>query len=118
MRPTLTLLCAGLLLAMAQPARAADDLATEEIKLQTLGLDTDGPALVKFLQQRSLTHVEADKIKALVKELGDKSAETRARAVRELISYGSVTVPHLRLALSDPDDRVVATNARKVLAAV
>ncbi len=118
-RARLLVLLAGLLLVGARPACADDnDLNGDELKLQALGLNTDGPSLLALFKQRSRSFVPSATISALVKELGNPSAEARRKAMGELISLGPVAIPALRLASSDPDAMTLARAARRCLQAV
>src|SRR5262245_4230129 len=117
---TLRVLCAAALLLAAGIAARAQDRgeAGDELRLRAAGLAADGPALLEFFQQRTLGHVAAERLDALVRRLGDKDEAERGKAVRELVGLGPLAVPSLRLAASDPDNQAAANLARRCLAAL
>jgi HEAT repeat protein len=65
--------------------------------------NTDGAALVAMLRKRTLARAEEDKIRALIRKLGDNSFEVREKASGELAAQGSRILPLLRLALKETD---------------
>src|SRR5262249_16137991 len=109
----------------------ADHLKT----LKEASVATDGPALLAFFRERTLTVEKKAKLTAAVKRLGDNAFAVRERAATELIASGQAAVPFLKAALKDPDlevarradqclqaiesgtQRAVAVAAAKVLAA-
>ncbi|HEV3237187.1 MAG TPA: HEAT repeat domain-containing protein [Gemmataceae bacterium] len=97
------------------PAADGDAVLTDEQTLRAAGLGTDGPALLEFFRKRANADSSPERISALVKELGNLSPEARDKAVAELVCIGTPAVLQLRQALRDPDDRVVAAQARRCL---
>lgn len=87
------------------PALASDPevLAADERMLQTANMPADGPALLEFFRKRTVRADDWDRLKTLVRLLGDKSFQVRERASTELTDLGSIVVPLLRQALKDPD---------------
>src|SRR5262249_43986140 len=71
-----------------------------------------------FFGKRTKPETDRDKLLALVKKLGDKSADTRNQATAELVSYGPAAVPALRQGANDLDDTEAAAGARKCLQAL
>src|SRR5581483_5258269 len=107
------------LLVLVMSARAQDiDTAgfNDEQTLRAAGLTSDGPALLDFFKKRAQIKPDLDRINALIKQLGNKSAETREKAMGELVSIGVVAVPLLRQAAKDPDEPEVSGRARRCLA--
>jgi RNA polymerase sigma factor (sigma-70 family) len=54
-------------------------------------------------EKRALTPAEENRIRGLIRKLGDKSFTVRARASSELVAEGSRVVPLLRAVLKDSD---------------
>jgi hypothetical protein len=100
----LALLIAGIVQAAAAPE---DRSAADEDALRGAGVATDGPALLKYLENLTITASNRDKIKDLVKKLGDDAFEEREKAQAQLIALGSVSVPFLKEASNDKDLEVV-----------
>ena len=103
------LLAGSLLLGGWCTARAdvAADVRADERRLETAGLKHDGEALLRFFRQRTLTDKERDKVKALVRQLGDESFKAREQAVAELVARGPIAIDLLKQALKDSDLEVV-----------
>src|SRR5262245_15503611 len=99
-------LCAAcLLLPGSFPAPAADNPVLEdEVTLKGAGLATDGPGLLAYLRLRARPQAPADRLAALVGQLGAASAAEREKACAELLGIGPPAVPFLRQAVKDPDD--------------
>jgi HEAT repeat protein len=115
------LLLLGLVLswpaAAQQPAPERPTAADEQL-LKNAGLSPTGPALVEFFRKRVSAETDADKLRALVRQLGDKAPEARDRATAELVSQGPAVIPLLRQAANDLDDAQVATRARQCLSQI
>jgi HEAT repeat protein len=112
----LTLAVAVSLFAVSRaPATEKEDLSADELRLQSLGLSTDAADLLDFFRKRSLAQVPTATLDELIKGLGSRDTEVRKKAVRDLIGYGALAVPALRVALSDPDDTLVYEGARRCL---
>jgi hypothetical protein len=78
----------------------------DEQLLKSAGLATDGASLLEFLRQRTLSDSGLERIRALVRQLGDSSYRVRAHASAELVTRGAVAIPFLRQALSQSDPEV------------
>jgi HEAT repeat protein len=113
----LALLTVAVLLPLAAPARAADgdDPRADEQTLRAAGLPTDDAALLAFLRRRAQPETAPGRLPALVRDLGDPSAERRERAAAELVAFGPVSLPLLRAAARDADDAPRAGRARLCL---
>lgn len=91
---------------------------TDELSLKAAGLRIDGPSLLSFFRQRMQPAVPAEKLAALIQQLGAESSEDREKAVGELVALGSPAILALRQAARDTDDRERSTNARRCLQAI
>jgi HEAT repeat protein len=111
MHGTLTrvLFAGGLLLGggTVVAADGAADVKADERRLEAAGVKQDGEALLKFFRQRTLTDEERDKVRALVRQLGDETFKVREHAVAELVARGPIAVELLKEALKDPDLEVI-----------
>jgi hypothetical protein len=85
----------------------ADELSADEEMLREARIATDGPGLLEFFRQRVIDTSDADRIKALIRQLGDDSFERREQASRQLVAIGGRARPLLRQALHDPDIEIV-----------
>lgn len=96
------LLTLWLIPSAAQTAGEAD-----EQTLKTAGVSTDGPALLDYLRRLIATTANRDKIKELIRKLGDDSFDVREKASHDLIALGRPAIPFLRQAMTDTDLEVV-----------
>ncbi|HXG12587.1 MAG TPA: HEAT repeat domain-containing protein [Gemmataceae bacterium] len=106
---------AGLLLAGAAPAAADDFAPTEEQTLRAAGLATDGPALLAFFRLRTTVTADQEKIRSLVRQLGDPSPQKAEQAAGELVALGPLALPWLRQAARETDDTELSIRARRCL---
>jgi hypothetical protein len=97
----LVLLSVGILYSAATPEDDRNN--ADEQSLRSAGVATDGPGLLKYLENLTVTASNRDKIKELVKKLGDNSYDEREKAQARLIALGAVSVPFLKEAANDPD---------------
>jgi HEAT repeat protein len=98
-----------LLLAAAYAALAAapDPLLAQDEKLLRDGHVTpDGPALLAFFRERTLTADQKARLAELVKTLGDDAFEVREKASEDLLKAGRLALPLLKPAVRDPDAEV------------
>jgi hypothetical protein len=86
------------------PAR--DESAEDEELLKAAGVAVTGPGLLEFFRQRTLTAADQERIKAQIRQLGDKSFRAREQAATALAARGSSALPALRHALDDGDPEV------------
>jgi outer membrane protein assembly factor BamB len=82
-------------------AEGADDQL-----LRNNRLPTDGPGLVEFFRQRAAGAGDVDRLKALIRQLGDDDFYVREDAARRLVSLGGRCKLSLRDAVNDPDVEV------------
>ncbi|MBX9580416.1 MAG: PQQ-like beta-propeller repeat protein [Gemmataceae bacterium] len=88
---------------VAPDAGPADDDA-----LRAAGLDpADGPKLVGYLRQRTVSDADRGKIGELIGRLGADRFDDRLAAAAELERYGPAAVGPLKAAGADPDPEVV-----------
>jgi hypothetical protein len=94
--------------------RAIDPAAEEERALKAAKVATDAAGLLEFLRRQARTGADLDKVRALVKRLGDDSFEEREKATEALIALGSAALPELRRATKDSDAEVASRAKRCV----
>jgi hypothetical protein len=90
-------------------AQAGDDdaaLREADQALKKAGVATDGPALLRFLQARTLSPARAKEIQALVNDLGSLKYQQREKAASSLVQAGTAARAQLRLALAYADCEV------------
>src|SRR5262249_46855062 len=68
--------------------REPDLSAPDEQALKNAGLAVTGPALLEFLKHQT-PGADRDRIKALIRQLGDDSFEVRQKASDDLVALGS-----------------------------
>jgi HEAT repeat protein len=110
----LTLLLFVLAFAAEYAADAEDTTAADEKLLQERSIASDGPSLLAFLRERSLSEDERAQMAQLVRQLGDNDFEKRQAASQKFVLRGPVSVPFLKAALNDPDAEI-ARGARTCL---
>jgi hypothetical protein len=77
--------------------------AADEAVLRKAGLQTDGPALLAFFRQRTLSQDQLVNLAATVRRLGDASYAIREQASADLAAAGRSALAPLQQALNDPD---------------
>jgi hypothetical protein len=85
---------------------AAEPADQDVSALKAAGIATDGPGLVKFFRERTLTVGDEAHIKALVRQLGDDEFKSREQASRQLVLVGSRARPFLQAAEKDADPEI------------
>ena len=94
----------GLALLAAAPAADPDpELAYAEKALRDAGVGTDGPALLRFFRDRTVSPEQHDTLVRAVASLADPSWAVRERASAELTRAGRSARALLRAATADPD---------------
>ncbi len=88
-------------------------LADEKI-LREAKIAVDGPALLEFIRKQTPNTESLDKVRALIRKLGDDNFTVREQASKDLLGLGAVAVPLLRNAAKG-DDQEVARRARDCL---
>lgn len=92
----------------------AGEAPSEEQTVRAAGLSTDGTVLLHFFRQRATT-VDQEKVRELVRQLGDASPQKAERAMGELVAIGPAVVPLLRQAAREVDDAALSARARRCL---
>jgi hypothetical protein len=104
-----------LVLAIAPLTLRGDERnAGDEKLLKAAGLETDGPALLRILKQRTLTEADQARLAAAVRRLGADSFRVREQAARDLRAAGPSALPFARPAVNDTDSEV-ARRARDLV---
>jgi HEAT repeat protein len=89
------------------PLRAADaETAEEEQILKKAGVASDGPGLLAFFRQRTVSKAEEERIAGLIGKLGSKNFKVRNKATKDLLAAGVPALPALRRALQASDAEV------------
>src|SRR5262249_49461528 len=104
-KPALLLLAAGALLLSGTPAAGADPevVAADEQALEDAKVGTDGPALLDFFRKNTLSQIDEPRVRAWIRQLGDRSFRVRDRASAALVGEGRRVAFLLQGALKDPD---------------
>ena len=79
----------------------------DEAALKAAGIPTDGPGLASYFKKRTTTVANAERIKELVRRLGDDDFKMREEASRQLMMLGPRARPFLQAALKDSDPEIV-----------
>jgi HEAT repeat protein len=96
-----------LVAAVAAPSAEPDPLlAQDEQLLRGAHVETDGPALLAFFRERTLTEAQKARLADLVKKLGDDEFDVREKASADLVKAGRLAAPLLRPAVHDRDAEV------------
>jgi hypothetical protein len=93
-------------IALALPPANDESIQADEKLLKDAKLDTDGPALLAFFRQRTLTDADRKQLVALVGRLGSDRFAEREEASRQLIARGTSALPFLREAIQSADAEV------------
>ncbi len=97
----LVLLSSGLFLT------GADNATEDEKVLKQAGVATDGPSLLAYVKNQTLTETDTTRIKQLIKQLGDDDFEVREKASAQLAAIGAKAIPQLQQARGSSDIEVV-----------
>jgi HEAT repeat protein len=93
----------GLPLAFGGHTAASKQTDSDEQKLKTANLKTDGPALLDFLKARILTEDERERVDALIAQLGSSTFKVREQAMHDLVAKGPAVLELLRQGMNHPD---------------
>src|SRR5262249_9805324 len=100
-------------LQIPQPAQAVDEAsAADEKLLRDNGVTPDGPGLLKFFRDRTLSDKDRENLISLVRQLGSSKYKLRVEARNKLIAAGTPSLPLLREALKDADLEINRLAAR------
>ncbi len=109
---------AGLVgLAVPAPSPAAEpdfDLAAAEKTLQEAKVPADGPSLVAYFRQRTLSEADQKKLGETVRRLGSEKFAERRRAFQDLRNAGRSALPFVRAARTSPDPETAHSAGRLV----
>jgi hypothetical protein len=86
-------------------ARGAEDADVSALK--AAGIPTDGPGLAAYFKQRTATITDQERIKEMVRRLGNDEFKVREEASRQLVMLGPLARPLLQAALRDSDPEIV-----------
>ncbi|MGE3808599.1 MAG: hypothetical protein AB7K24_28370, partial [Gemmataceae bacterium] len=67
----------------------------DEQLIKAAGVDTDGPALLNYLKQQTLVAQDKDRIRKMIRLLGDEDFGNREKAQADLIALGRVATKFL-----------------------
>jgi hypothetical protein len=99
-------IAAAVLAACAVAAPVAISPAEDEQVLKTAKISADGPALLAYFRQRTVSSADRQRIDALIRQLGDPAYAVRERASAELVACGLLAIGPLRQAQADADFEV------------
>jgi hypothetical protein len=105
----------SILLSTPLPRVAADDGNADngdEKVLSEANLKIDGPVLLDFFRQRTLSQEEQDKLEATVQRMGHSCYRIRARASADLLRAGRTAVHLLEKARQNRDLEIVSRAER------
>src|SRR5262249_51557647 len=85
------------------PVSGSEPATADERLLRFARLPTDGSSLLELFRRRPASAADWDRVRALVRQLGSPTYQTRERASSELIAMGTTAAPLLRQALQDAD---------------
>jgi outer membrane protein assembly factor BamB len=94
--------------ALGLPAAAdgPDPAREDEQTLAAAHVSSAGPDLVEFFRKHTPVEADRDRIRTLIRELGDDSYPVRERASAELVALGPAATPLLKEAEKDSDVEV------------
>jgi HEAT repeat protein len=90
----------------------------DEALLQSVGIATDGPGLLRYFHLRTQGEAKPERLAALIEQLGNKSPTVARKACGELASLGAPAIPSLRKAVKDPDEQQTVRMAERCLQAL
>lgn len=83
-----------------------DMVAGDEALLKINNVGSDEPALLEFLRRRTLSEEDQQRLKNLIRQLGDSSFQARNQASKELIKKSTSALAFLKAAVDDPDPEI------------
>src|SRR5439155_12779845 len=83
---------------------AFDESVLDEKILREAKLPVDGPALLKYLRDRTYKEADPKRLAMLVKQLGDKDFKVREQAFADLLTLGATALAALKEGLNSPDE--------------
>jgi len=94
-----------------------DTTAADQAVLKQAQINPDGSALIERLRKLKSGEIDPDKIRTLIRQLGDDSFEAREKATQALIAIGEPAAPFLQQAAKSTDLEI-ARRAERCLAAI
>jgi hypothetical protein len=85
---------------------AFDPSIVDERIVREAKLGVDGPALLKYLRDRTPKEVDPKEIATLVRQLGDSKFAVREKAYADLLALGATALPALKEAAKGPDEEI------------
>jgi hypothetical protein len=92
---------------MISAGKAVGEGSGDEQILKDARIAVDGTGLLDYLRQRTAEGGEAERIKTLIRQLGDDSFQTREEASNQLVAIGARARTALREAANDTDVEIV-----------
>lgn len=86
--------------------RLPDVAGDDEKRLTAAGAATDAAGLVRFLKGQKPDAVDAERVKKLIKQLGDDDFDVREKATEDLVKLGAAAVPFLKQAVKNGDAEI------------
>ncbi len=99
-----------------EPRKLSAPLTDEQL-LKNAGIKSDGPDLIEFLRQRTLTDDARPNVQKLIRQLGSVSYHEREKAMHDLIVRGPAIAQMLRQAAQDSDSEI-SRRSEKCLARI
>ena len=87
----------------ADTAGADPDVAYAERTLRAAGAATDGPGVLAFIRDHTLSDLDLDRLAHTVRLLGAADFSEREKASHALVAAGRPALPYLRAVVRDPD---------------
>jgi hypothetical protein len=89
----------------------------DEQTLQRAAVGVDGPALVRFFRERTLTPEKRRRVEGLIEQLRERSFAKREKATEDLAAEGELAAPLLRRAMVGAELELIR-RAEKVIASI
>lgn len=111
LKPFRLVACSWVLLVLFTPCSFAQpeptpDLSEEKELIQTLGVEPDGPSLLRFFRNRILNDTPPETIQLWIKQLGAEEFAVRQQASSHLVQVGLAARNLLSNAVRNPDVEV------------
>jgi hypothetical protein len=86
--------------------QATNFVTRDEDLLKSHKIAVDGPALLEFLAKRKPQAIDTDRIRKLIRKLGDDAFDVREKAMADLLAMGASAAGPLREAAKDDDAEI------------
>jgi len=84
-------------------ADEAAQVKADERRLEAAHVKLDDESLLNVFRQRTVADAELEKVKGIIRQLGDESFKVREHAAADLVARGPVVIELLKEALKNPD---------------